>query len=130
MPDAIAPTSNWPYIYATLWSALLLINSIGTFTPVVYSMTEQAGFAQPPNQPLNVYVYLFAGCQFQVGLASAVLEYVGEWKAVSVIIACSIPMGCLSTTICALGMGEGMWTHGILTGIAAVAGWKLLKQNW
>jgi hypothetical protein len=130
MADTVSTTSNWPYIYATLWSALLLTNCIGTFTPAVYTMTEQAGFPQPRNQPLNVYVYLFAGCQFMIGLASAILEATGEWKAVSVIIACSVPMGCLSTIICAMGIGKGAYTHGMLTSIAAVAAWRLMQENW
>ncbi|KAF2111358.1 hypothetical protein BDV96DRAFT_582043 [Lophiotrema nucula] len=134
MTDVAAPIPEWPYIWASFYSATLLIISISTFTPAVYSVCEQAGFPQPRNRPLHVYIYLFAGCQFMLGLAVAVLEAAGEWRAVSVIIACSTPMGLLGTSLSAtkggMGYGKAFWSHALLTTMGSLAGWRLIQDNW
>lgn len=134
MTDVAATTPGWPYIWASFYSATLLIISVSTFTPAAYSVCEQAGFPQPRNQPLHVYVYLFAGCQFMLGLALAVLEAAGEWRAVSVIIACSTPMGLVGTslsgTMGGMGFGKAFWSHVLLTTVGTLAGLRLLQENW
>jgi hypothetical protein len=126
--------ADWPYLWAYFYAATLLIISISTFTPAVYSVCEQAGFPQPRNQPVHVYVYLCAGAQFMIGLAVAVLEAAGEWRAVSVIIACSTPMGILGTSLSAtkegMGFGRPFWSHGLLVMVGTSAAWRLLQENW
>jgi len=134
MADIFLSTADWPYMWASFYSATLLIIAVSTFTPAVYSVCEQAGFPQPRDQPLNVYVYLFAALQFMVGLAVAILEIAGEWRAVSVIIACAFPMGLVGTSLSAtkggLGYGKEFWSHFLLTTIGTLAGWRLLQDNW
>lgn len=134
MADLAASLSDWPYIWASFYSAMLLIISVSTFTPAAHGVCEQAGFPQPRNQPLNVYVYICAGSQFMLGLAVAILVAEGEWKAVSVIIACSTPMGLLGTSLAAIkggmGFGKEFWSHALLTTIGTSAGWRLIQENW
>lgn len=134
MDNIAASVADWPYLWAYFWTATLLFVSMGTFTPAVYSLCEQAGFPQPRNQPLNTYVHLFAGCQFMIGLASAILEGAGEWRAVSVIVACAFPMGIVGTTLSArdggLGYGSPFWSHALLMTIGTSASWKLIQENW
>ena len=134
MTDITASIPSWPYLYASWYSVTLLGISISSFTPAVYSVCEQAGFPQPRNQPINVYVYLLAGSQLLVGLAVAVLEAVSEWKAVSVIISCTIPMGLIGTSLAAtkggMGLGRAFWAHGLATVIASLAAWNLVQDNW
>lgn len=131
-PTTLLPT--WPYIWAIFYATILLIISISTFTPFAHSVCEQAGFPQPRNQPLNTYVYLFAGCQFMLGLSVAILEAVGEWRAVSVIIASSLPMGIVGTSLSAMrggnGYGKEFWSHAVMLGIGTSAGWRLLQEHW
>lgn len=134
MNDSTLSTASWPYMWATFYAGTLLAISISTFTPLAHSVCEQAGFPQPRNEPLHVYVYLFAGCQFMVGLAVAVLEAAGEWRAVSVVIACALPMGLLGTSLAAMkggdGFGRAFWSHALLTTVGSLAGWTLIRENW
>ncbi|KAK5061507.1 hypothetical protein LTR84_008051 [Exophiala bonariae] len=134
MADITLTTANWAYTWAIFYATILLTISISTFTPLAHTVCEQAGFPQPRDQPLHVYVYLFAGCQFMLGLSLAVLEAAGEWRAVSVIVACALPMGLLGTTLSAVkggqGCGTAFWSHALLTSIGTTAGWRLLVENW
>lgn len=77
-----------------------------------------------------------------IGLAVAVLVAAGgKWRAVSVMIACSTPMGLLGMTLSATYGGGGgtkvgysnkaSWSHGmLLLTMETVAGWKLMQENW
>lgn len=69
-----------------------------------------------------------------IGLAVAVLEAAGEWKAVSVIIGCSLPMGLLGTTLSGtkggMGYGQAFWSHALMTTVGALAARRLLQDNW
>jgi hypothetical protein len=134
MADTTTLLSNWPYAWAIFYPVTLLLIAIGTFTPAAHALCEQAGFPQPRDQPLNTYVYLLAGTQFMIGSALAMLEYAGEWRAVSVIICCATPMGLLGTSLSAMRSGEGFggafWTHALLTTVGTSAGWRLLQNHW
>ena len=134
LTGAAISTADWPYLWAAFYAAILIIISISTFTPAGYDVCEQGGFPQPRNQPLNVYVYLFAGCQFQVGLSVAVLLAAGEWRALSAVIACATPMGLVGTTLSAtrggMGFGKAFFTHCVLMTIGTSAAWRLMQENW
>ncbi|RVX66415.1 hypothetical protein B0A52_09645 [Exophiala mesophila] len=134
MADITASLADWPHVWASFYAAMLLVVSLGMFTPAAYSICDQAGYPQRRDQPLNIYVYLCAGCQFMLGSSVAILVAAGEWKAVSVIIATSTPMGILGTTLSAtkggMGFGKEFWSHVLLTTIGTSAGWKLVQENW
>ena len=134
MTDVAAFAADWPYFWAYFYTATLLIISISTFTPAAHSVCEQAGFPQPRDKPMNVYVYLFAGCQFMLGLSLAVLQAASEWRAVSVIVACALPMGLVGTSLSAtkggMGYGPPFWSHCLLLTIGTSAGWRLMQDNW
>lgn len=127
--------SSWPYIWPPFYAATLLLISLATFTPLAHRVCEQAGFPQPRTQPLNAYVYLLAGSQLMIGLAVAMLVAAEEWRAVSVIIACSTPMGLVGTSLSArdrteTGLGQAFWSHALLTTVGTLAGWRLMRENW
>ncbi|KIW40817.1 uncharacterized protein PV06_07989 [Exophiala oligosperma] len=132
--------SAWPYVWAYVYSFMLLSIALATFTPAAHHVAERAGFPQPRDRPLNVYVYLLAGSQLMIGLSVAVLVFLGDWKAVSVVIACSTPMGLIGTTLSArtpsTGGGGGIignkpfWSHAMMVTIGTCAAWRLIKENW
>ncbi|ETN37703.1 uncharacterized protein HMPREF1541_07326 [Cyphellophora europaea CBS 101466] len=134
MTEIATSLADWPYAWAYFFPVMLLSIAIGTFTPAAHSILEQGGFPQPRHQPLNVYVYLFAGCQSAVGLSVAVLEALGDWKAVGVILGCLTPMALLSTSLSAVkggtGLGSAFWTHGVMTVIGTRAAWRLVQEHW
>lgn len=131
MLDSTTIAHDWPYYWAVFYAGILLMVSVGTFTPAAYDICESAGFSQPRNQPLNTYVYLFAGCQFMLGLSVAILELAGEWRAVSVIIACALPMGVVGLTQSAKeGFTSAFWQHAVMFAVGTSAGWRLMQENW
>jgi hypothetical protein len=125
----------WPYYWPPFYASTLLLNSALTFTPLCRSLCASAGFPQPPARPLNVYVYLFAGTQFMIGSSVAVLCWLGEWRAVSVIVVSATPMGILGTGLSASDMGEGrygkaFWTHVGLLSVGTLASWALVRREF
>jgi hypothetical protein len=131
MPDTNTILAAWPYAWAYFYPTILLVNAILTFTPAAHAICEQGGFPQPRNQPLNTYVYLFAGCQLMLGLAVAILEYTGEWRAVSVILASATPMGVIGTTLSSMhGFDKAFWTHVVMFTIGTSASVNLVRQYW
>jgi hypothetical protein len=132
MAELATLTNEWHYGWAYFFAFILLLNAVLMFTPAAHAICEQGGFPQPRNQPFNVYVYLFAGCQLMVGLSVATLIATDEWRGVSVILACATPMGVLGTTLSAT-MGSGgsaFWTHVVLLGVGTMASYRLVQENW
>lgn len=66
-----------------------------------------------------------------LGLAVAVLEYAGEWRAVSVIITCAFPMGVVGTTLSGMsGIDKSFWNHVVMMAVGTSASWKLMQVHW
>jgi hypothetical protein len=123
---------NIPYLAVSILPCMFISVAILTIISP-HDMAEGAGFAQPRNQPINAFVWLFMGKEAVMGVTLAILEAAGEWRAVAILSAALTVNGFNDFAQC--GRGPAGWSkafraHGVMTLVFCAVSWQLLLNHW